>query len=238
MAEEHLRTLAACGFEWDGEILYQSRRRAAYEAAIDALRARGHVYPCSCSRRQLEASGEEAGYPGTCRNGATGAGPMALRLRVQDEAIESWDDAWQGHCAYRLGTLGDVIVRRRDSVHAYQLAVVVDDAAQGVTHVVRGVDLLDSTPWQRALQRALGLPLLEYAHLPLITEPSGRKLAKSRRSIPVDAGARALCQALHLLRQAPPPELDRAAVKEIWAWARAHWRSERLRGVVAVPALD
>jgi glutamyl-Q tRNA(Asp) synthetase len=237
MADEHLRTLAASGFEWDGALMLQSQRREAYAAAIDTLAARGLLYECSCSRRQLEASGEEAAYPGTCRDGPTGSGPMALRLRVDDAAIESWVDGWQGPCAYRLGRLGDVIVRRRDGCHAYQLAVVVDDAAQGITHVVRGVDLLDSTPWQRTIQRALSLPLLDYAHLPLITEPSGEKLAKSRRAVPVNAGARAVCDALRLLRQDPPPALNTAGLAEVWSWARAHWRPERLRGIASVPAL-
>jgi len=114
--------------------------------------------------------------------------------------------------------------------------VVVDDAAQGVTHVVRGADLLASTPWQRAIQRGLGLPLLEYAHLPLITEPSGQKLAKSRRSVPVDAGAAAVYDALRLLRQEPPAALARASLAEVWHWARAHWRPEQLRGVACVRA--
>ena len=237
MADEHLRTLEGCGFQWDGAIVYQSTRRAAYEEAIARLRAGGLLYECSCSRRQLEATGDEAGYPGTCRQRPAGPGPTALRLRVADDAVESWEDGWQGPCAYRLGRLGDVIVRRRDGVHAYQLAVVVDDAAQGVTDVVRGVDLLDSTPWQRALQRALGLPLLDYAHLPLITEPTGAKLAKSRRSVPVDAGTRAIANALRLLRQEPPAGLEESGTAEVWAWARAHWSSARLRGVAAVPAL-
>jgi glutamyl-Q tRNA(Asp) synthetase len=237
MADEHLRTLEGCGFQWDGAILRQSRRQAAYEEAIAVLRKRAVLYECSCSRRQIEASGDEAGYPGTCRNGPAVPGPTALRLRVHDEAIESWEDAWQGHCAWRLSRLGDVIVRRRDGVHAYQLAVVVDDAAQGVTHVVRGVDLLDSTPWQRAIQRELSLPLLDYAHLPLVTEPSGQKLAKSHRSVPVDAGARAVCTALRQLRQEPPLELEHAGLAEVWAWAHAHWSGERLRGLAALPAL-
>ena len=236
MADEHQRTLAACGFEWDGAVMHQSQRRAAYAAAIDTLRERGLVYECSCSRRQLEASGDEPAYPGTCRRGPTGPGPTALRLRVDDAAVESWEDAWQGHCQYALGRLGDVVVRRRDGVHAYQLAVVVDDAAQGITHVVRGADLIDSTPWQRAIQRGLGLPLHEYAHLPLITEPSGQKLAKSRRSVSVDAGTAAVCVALQLLRQEPPAALARASLGEVWQWARAHWRPERLRGIASVPA--
>ncbi|MCC7413522.1 MAG: tRNA glutamyl-Q(34) synthetase GluQRS, partial [Gammaproteobacteria bacterium] len=163
-------------------------------------------------------------------------GPTALRFRVDAAATETWEDAWQGHCEHALGRLGDVIVRRRDGIHAYQLAVVVDDAAQAVTHVVRGADLLESTPWQRAIQRALGLPLLAYAHLPVITEPSGAKLAKSRRSLPVDAGAAVLYETLRLLRQEPLPELARASVGELWRWARAHWRGERLRGIATVPA--
>jgi glutamyl-Q tRNA(Asp) synthetase len=238
MADEHQRTLAACGFEWDGPVMAQSRRRDAYATAIEVLRRRGLVFECNCSRRQLEAASDEPAYPGTCRQGPVGPGPTALRLRVDDAAVESWEDAWQGHCEYALARLGDVVVRRRDGVYAYQLAVVVDDDAQGVTHVVRGADLLDSTPWQRALQRGLALSPLEYAHLPLITEPSGRKLAKSRRSLPVDAGAGAVCAALQLLRQEPPPALARASAPEVWDWARAHWRPQRIRGVVSVPALE
>jgi glutamyl-Q tRNA(Asp) synthetase len=159
-----------------------------------------------------------------------------LRLRVDDGAIEAWDDAWQGHCEYQLGRLGDVIVRRRDGCHAYQLAVVVDDAAQGVTQVVRGADLLASTPWQRAIQRALGLPLLTYAHAPLIVEPDGGKLAKSHHSIPVTAGAPALFQTLCLLQQQPPSGLAAASIQELWHWARAHWDPGRLQGICSIPA--
>lgn len=236
MADEHLRTLEHCGFEWDGGVLRQSERREVYALAIEELRRQGRLYDCSCSRSQLAAHGEAAGYPGTCRSGPTASGPTSLRLRVEDDAIESWDDAWQGRCTYRLAQLGDVIVRRRDGCHAYQLAVVVDDAAQGVTQVVRGADLLASTPWQRVIQRALGLPLPAYAHAPLIVEADGAKLAKSHHSIPVTAGAPALFQALCLLQQQPPAGLAAAGIGELWCWARAHWNPDRLRGLRSIPA--
>ena len=131
-----------------------------------------------------------------------------------------------------------MIIRRRDGAFAYQLAVVVDDALQGVTDVVRGADLLDSTPWQIALQQALGLPTPRYAHLPLVVEPGGGKLSKSKRSIALDAGtaARQLCEALRLLRQDAPAALESEPAPVVVQWACTHWHPERLRGVVEVRA--
>src|SRR6202035_633347 len=126
-------------------------------------------------------------YPGTCRDRPAKAGPAALRLRTNETETVSFTDRFQGPCSFSMGDLGDVVIRRRDDVIAYQLAVVVDDARQGITDVVRGADLLASTPWQLLLQRALGVATPRYAHLPLVVEPGGAKLAKSRRSVPVDA---------------------------------------------------
>ncbi len=152
----------------------------------------------------------------------------------------SFADRVQGRCAFELAERGDVILRRRDGVIAYQLAVVVDDARQGITDVVRGVDLADSTPWQIALQSALELPAPRYAHLPLVTEPTGAKLAKSRRSVALDpgqAGAQ-LYQALRLLQQSPPAELKAAPAAELIGWAIRHWDPGPLRGLAQVrPAL-
>ena len=233
-ADEMLRTLAAFGLEWDGVIECQSERRAHYAAALESLTARGLVFACSCSRRELA---DEQGYPGTCRAGPQSSGPTAIRFRVPPESL-TLEDRLQGRSTFELAQLGDVIVRRRDGTFAYQLAVVVDDALQGITDVVRGADLLDSTPWQIALQHALNLSTPGYAHLPLVTEADGTKLAKSRRSValePARAGPQ-LYAALQLLQQPLEPELEREPVGRILEWAVRHWDVERLRGVRRVPA--
>jgi glutamyl-Q tRNA(Asp) synthetase len=224
---EILRTLEAFALPWDGEVVYQSARRAHYLEAIDALTGRGLTFECSCSRRELES---DAGYPGTCRDGPSRPGPTATRFRVGQEQLVIEDRA-QGRCSFALAERGDVVIRRRDGVIAYQLAVVLDDAWQGITDVVRGADLLDSTPWQVALQGALGLLTPAYLHLPLIVEPDGRKLAKTRRSLPVDARAAGawLHEALRLLGQAPPAELKPESAPTVLEWGGRHWRPERFR---------
>ena len=145
----------------------------------------------------------------------------------------SFTDRFQGHCSFDMGELGDVVVRRRDQVVAYQLAVVVDDHEQGVTDIVRGADLLPSTAWQLLLQRALGMPAPRYGHLPVVVEPDGAKLAKSRRSVPVDprAGGRALVEALNLLRQRPPGQLLEEPPQTVLSWALEHWNPATLERV-------
>ena len=233
-ADEILRTLEMFGLHWDGHIEYQSERTEHYRQALEALTARGVTFECSCSRRERDGEG---GYPGTCRAGPTRSGPTATRFRVEDTVV-SVEDRLQGHCDFRLHERGDVIVRRRDGAFAYQLAVVVDDALQGVTDVVRGADLLDSTPWQIALQQALKLPTPRYAHLPLVTEPSGEKLAKSRRSVPLDpaSAGRQLYHALRLLHQDPPAALEPEPAPVILEWACGSWEPGRLRLVGEVAA--
>jgi len=228
-ADQMLRTLEAHGFTWDGAVEYQSRRIAYYTEALVALARRGLLFECSCTRRELAGDG---GYPGTCRDGPRGAGPTATRFRVGEGTIE-FEDRAQGRCAFSLRERGDVVVKRRDGVFAYQLAVVVDDARQAVTDVVRGADLLDNTPWQIALQRALALPTPRYCHLPLIVERQGGKLSKSRRSLALDPGEAGpqLYQALTILRQAPPPELKLEPPPVMLAWATAHWSVEAFRGL-------
>jgi glutamyl-Q tRNA(Asp) synthetase len=235
-ADRILRTLETFGLHWDGRVEYQSARTERYREALEALTALGGTFECSCSRREHD---RDSGYPGTCRAGPTRSGPTAVRFRVAD-VVMSVEDRLQGRCEFRLQERGDVIVRRRDGAFAYQLAVVVDDAVQGVTDVVRGADLLDSTPWQIALQQALRLPTPRYAHLPLVTEASGEKLAKSKRSIaldPASAGTQ-LYLALSLLRQEPPAELESEPAPVILAWACAHWEVSRLQRLreVAVAA--
>jgi len=229
-----LRTLELFGLTWDGAIEYQSARTPHYTQALEMLRALGTTFECSCSRREQD---REAGYPGTCRARPTRSGPTATRFRV-DDVVLSIEDRLQGKCEFRLGECGDVIIRRRDGAFAYQLAVVVDDALQNITDVVRGADLLDSTPWQIALQQALKLPTPRYSHLPLVLEPDGEKLAKSRRSVPVDLRfvGRQLWQALTLLQQDPPAELESEPAPTIIRWACDNWRPDRLRGVREVRA--
>jgi glutamyl-Q tRNA(Asp) synthetase len=237
-AEDILATLRLLGLEWDGPVVYQTQRSAAYLAALESLQRQGLVYGCSCTRRELAESDPGRGYPGTCRSGARGPPPLALRLRLDDQAIEAFDDRLQGHCSYRLSSLGDPIIRRRDGLFAYQLAVVVDDADAGVTDVVRGADLLGSSPWQRVLQRALGLPHPTLCHLPLITAATGQKLSKSRSAVSLDPRRAPdwLLLALGLLHQHPPPELSGQPVPQIIEWAVAHWNPESLRGLATLPA--
>ncbi len=233
-AGQMLQTLEAFGLHWDDGVEYQSARSAHYEQALAQLRAAGLTFECSCSRRDLT---DEGGYPGTCRTGPRGGAPTATRFRVPARTV-TFPDRVQGGCPFDLAARGDVIVRRRDGLCAYQLAVVVDDAAQGVTDVVRGADLLDSTPWQIALQEALGLPPVRYAHLPVVTEPDGAKLAKSRRAVGLDPGEAPalLCRALRLLRQAPPAKLELEPVGTILQWAIQHWQIASLQGVREVRA--
>ncbi|MEO8018870.1 MAG: tRNA glutamyl-Q(34) synthetase GluQRS [Pseudomonadota bacterium] len=231
-ADAQLRTLEAFGFEWDGQVLYQSTRREAYLEALATLTARQRVFPCSCSRRDLATGDDEAaGYPGTCRNGPTKPGPTAMRFRVSDQPIH-FDDLYLGPQRFDLKACGDVVIERRDGIASYQLAVVIDDAFQGVTRVVRGADLLTSTPWQVDLQQALSLPTPIYGHLPLLLEPDGAKLSKSRRSLPLDLTSvpQALISTLTYLSQAPPPDLVHSSIKDVWNWAFAHWRPQALAG--------
>lgn len=230
-ADQQLRTLEAFGFEWDGAVVFQSTRFDAYRAALADLRARGRVFPCSCSRKDLSGAAEEGGYPGTCRGGPAKPGPTSVRFRVDDGPIH-FDDTFLGPQTFDLATCGDVVVERRDGLPSYQLAVVVDDAWQGVTRVVRGADLLTSTPWQIDLQRAAGLPTPSYGHLPLVVERDGSKLSKSAHAVAVDPieAPRLLTTTLTLLAQTPPPDLASGSVKDVWKWAIAHWRPQALAG--------
>ena len=204
-ADEILRTLETLNLFWDGDVTYQSARLPLYEAALQQLRQGGRTFECSCSRQTAAAQGD-TGYPGTCRAGPRRAGPTATRFRVQDDAWVEFADRIQGTRRQPLAALGDVVIRRRDGLIAYQLAVVVDDADQEITDVVRGADLLASSAWQIQLQQALGYRSPRYAHLPVVTASDGGKLAKSRCSLPPDLSmpGRVLLQTLVLLEQRPP----------------------------------
>jgi len=245
-ADAILAALDAFALEWDGAVMYQSRRGDAYRDGIARLAALGATYPCACTRKELQDSALAAPdgslvYPGTCRNGLPpGKAMRALRVRVGDAVID-FDDAVQGRIAQDLARdVGDFVVRRADGFVAYQLAVVVDDAAQDITDVVRGADLLDSTPRQIHLQRLLGVPTPRYAHLPVAVNSDGEKLSKQTLAAPIDAArpAPALVAALAFLGQAPPPELARASAPAVLAWAVAHWSRERIPRVRALAAPD
>ena len=201
-ADAQLRTLEAMGLQADAPVLYQSDRGARYGQALERLLADGHAFVCHCSRAALAAQG---GIHRRCVPGAHRADP-AVRLRVPDGSVIAFDDAVHGRVRQDVSSqVGDFVLRRADGPWAYQLAVVVDDADQGVTEVVRGAALLDSTPRQILLQQRLGLPTPRYVHLPLVLGADGRKLSKSEAAVPVDAGAPlpALRAAWQALGQAP-----------------------------------
>jgi glutamyl-Q tRNA(Asp) synthetase len=221
-ADRILATLEDFGFQWDGAVMRQSARSDAYEAALAALGGRGLTFQCSCSRGDLA---EEARYPGHCRHGPRDpAAATATRLKIEPGRI-AFTDRIQGEYSEDVAeTVGDAILKRRDGLHAYLLAVVVDDAAQDVSHVVRGADLFDNTPRQIHLQRLLGLPNLVYAHVPALLEPDGRKLSKSARSVPLerDRALPQLAYVFDLMGLAPPGSLARGSIREAWDWAFAH----------------
>jgi len=201
-AAAQLRTLAAFGLTPDAPVLYQSTRSERYGEVVQQLLDQGDAFHCHCSRRLLAASG---GLHRHCPPGMTRADP-SVRLRVADTSEVAFDDLIQGRQSQNVAhEVGDVVLRRSDGLWAYQLAVVVDDADQGVTHVVRGADLLDSTARQILLQRALGLPTPQYAHLPLVLGPDGRKLSKSLAAHPLDESnpVPALMAVWQLLGQSP-----------------------------------
>lgn len=228
-ADAILRTLDRFGLHWDGDVVYQSRRREIYEAAIAKLRRDGWLYPCRCSRKDLEPAGPV--YPGHCRRKSVDPSrPHALRIRVDSTPIV-FHDRLQGRQVWRLTEqCGDFVVRRRDGIHAYQLAVVIDDAELGITEVLRGSDLLDSTARQIHLQRRLDLSTPAYCHIPVLVDRSGHKLSKQTGAPAVDGHdpGPVLFALLQRLRQNPPAELRQAPAGIILDWAVGHWRLERL----------
>jgi len=233
-----LAALERYGFENDGDVIFQSSSKDAHAAALESLLAHALAYPCGCSRRDLEdAPRGPLGtiYPGTCRHGCD-ATETAIRVRTTDAPI-SFTDALQGlQTQYLERESGDFVIRRRDGLIAYQLAVVVDDAIQGVTEIVRGIDLMDSTPRQVWLQQLLGYPMPGYVHIPVITHANGDKLSKltGATGIPLTGRAGALTAALIALQQDPPSDLWRAGVAEVWQWGIENWRLEALQGKRAV----
>ena len=233
-ADDILRALDRFALYPDGETIYQSRRTALYEQALEQLDTAGHLYPCACSRRdirQLSPDGDPRVYPGTCCNGVPpGRTPRSLRLRVPALSI-GFRDRLQGDiCEWLPASCGDFVLKRADGLFAYQLAVVVDDAQQDITDVVRGADLLDSTPRQILLQQLLGVPTPRYLHLPVAVNRAGEKLSKQTGAPAVDTDhpAPTLCAVLEFLGLQPPTALAKADPETVWQWAIPNWNARRL----------
>ena len=241
-----LATLERYGFAWDGPVVRQSERTALYAAAVERLRAVGDIYECACSRRELETAaigpGGERVYPGTCRDGIPvdrrGRKQHALRVKVGEAHVEFRDRLQGARSQHLRRDVGDFVVRRADGLYAYQLAVVVDDALQGITDVVRGADLLASTPRQLYLQRCLGYPSVSYLHVPVAIIASGEKLSKQTgaAALPDDAGP-ALVAAWRFLGQDwPDADSTPWRASDFWPWALARWNPARLPPVAMLPA--
>lgn len=237
-ADSILRTLEALGLTWDESVVYQSQRGAAYAEALAQLDARALLYACNCSRQKLAGLNV---YPGWCREHHIVRGSAtALRCTVPETEL-GFDDRLQGRYAQQLARdVGDFVVHRRDGLFAYQLAVVVDDAWQGITDVVRGIDLLDSTPRQIFLQQQLGYATPRYAHVPVVVNAEGQKLGKQQFAAAIDPArpGPVLFKTLERLRQQPDPALARAAPSEILDWAVAHWTPQNLAGIKQIPEIE
>jgi glutamyl-Q tRNA(Asp) synthetase len=233
-AADILRTLEAFGFEWDGAVMVQSERTGRYREVLEELKRQGTVYPCGCTRAELAAApvGIDGAhvYPGTCRGGLP-PGKQARTWRLRLEGTLAFDDRVQGPRRQDLEReVGDCVLLRADGLFAYQLAVVVDDADQGIDHVVRGADLIHSTARQIYLQRLLGYATPAYAHLPVAVDATGAKLSKQTRAAPVDARdpVPALVAAAAFLGQNPPQELRRLPAADFWQWATANWNIDQV----------
>ena len=232
-SKDILNTLTALGMEWDGDVLYQDQRNESYRAALATLEHQQLIYPCTCTRREIADSSitgvDGPIYTGICRaHSITGDGSRAWRVKTDDRVIEL-NDVLQGRIQQQVqSSIGDFVLRRADGVYAYQLAVVVDDAEQGVTHVVRGADLLNSTPRQVYLQQLLDYSTPEYTHLPVAVNGGGEKLSKQTQAAPVDPRTPVpyLVTALDFLGQQPPADLMGCNVASFWDWALQNWRPE------------
>lgn len=236
-ADTMLRLLEQLGFEWDGEIVYQSQRFERYRQVLEQLRQHGRVFDCSCSRREILASAPHPGeegpvYPGTCRNGVRGSrAERAVRLQVPDENI-SYHDGVLGEQNQNLEKeVGDFVLHRVDGLFAYQLAVVVDDIDAGITQVVRGADLLSSTPRQIYLYRCLDVVPPNYFHLPLAFGDNDKKLSKRNGDIGLITpanGSNMVWRALEFLGQSPPEELFNSTPEELFSWGKENFHAEKI----------
>jgi len=222
-----LKTLGCLGLHWDGKVLFQRHRHDAYQEALKLLSEQKLIYRCTCSRKQLQGNT----YSGTCRHkGHSPNQQHALRILTKQVHI-NFNDGIQGHIQQNLEVdVGDFIVRRADKLIAYHIAVVVDDAWQGITEIVRGADLLDVTPRQIYLQRILNYPAPAYAHIPTAVDAHGNKLSKQHHAYPVDdtRPESTLFSALEFLGQQPDNALLQGDVEEIIQWGVKNWSMEKI----------
>ena len=258
-ADDILRTLEAFGFEWDGDVIFQSQRSDIYENYLQHLKHKGFIYACTCSRKEIADSATTNGvdgaiYPKTCyRKTASNSSVKSAsnfdasarlmdtaswRINVDEAGSIAFRDIIQGHLSHHLSRdVGDFILKRKDGFFAYQLAVVVDDALQNISHVVRGADLLDSTPRQIYLQQQLNVTTPHYAHVPTVVNAAGEKLSKQTlaKSITPDLAPTLVFDALCVLGQTPPADIKNATLAEMWRWAMANWRLDNVPKNRSVP---
>ena len=231
-ADSILKTLDAFGLHWDNSVVYQSQTLDVYHEILDQLVKDKLIYPCTCSRKTLTAI-----YSGVCRDKQTlPNSPYSLRIKTDNRSI-SFEDELQGFISHNLTEKhGDFILKRKDQIIAYQFAVVIDDDRQHINHVVRGVDLLDSTPRQIYLQQILGLVTPDYMHVPVIIDEQGYKLSKQTRATAVDLKKphAVIFELLALLKQNPPSELQHAPSTELLNWAVEHWNPAMLKNLRAI----
>ena len=239
-----LQQLSDHGLEWDGELLYQSTRSESYREAIAELQNAGSAYYCNCPRQRISSLGGI--YDGHCRNRQLDKQDAAIRLQLAPNSVAGFDDLVQGNYSQNLSAeVGDFVIRRRDGLFSYQLAVTVDDQFQGITHIIRGADLIDSTPRQIHLQQRLGFftgsrsPII-YGHLPVAINGDGQKLSKQNHAAALVAGEESLnlWHALQWLGQQPPVELKNSPVGEILHWAIDSWQLDSVAKQISVPAPD
>ena len=234
-SSEILRTLESLEMEWDHDVVYQSERNSVYQTTLAILDEYGVIYPCTCTRREIADSSitgvSGPVYPGTGRSNLLNKKQCGALRVITDNSLVKFKDALRGQISQRLESeTGDFVLRRADGIYAYQLAVVVDDAKQGITHVVRGADLLDSTPRQIYLQKLLGYPTLEYMHLPVVVNNQGKKLSKQNLATPLDISnpVAQLIATVSFLGQEPPTELLKNSISSFWEWAIKNWCPEKI----------
>lgn len=247
ISEKLLSTLEFMGMYWDGPVIYQSQRYSSYQEALGFLKTLDLVYPCSCSRKEIADSAimglEGIVYPGSCRTGIPpehDQRPQALRIKTNPDRIE-FQDRLQGKIYQSIEKeIGDFVLKRSDGIYTYQLAVVIDDAWQGITDVVRGADLLNSTPRQIFLQRLFGYPELNYLHLPVVTNLQGEKLSKQTLAQPINASnpLSQLIAAIDFLGQSPPRELIEGNLTSFWTWAIENWSVTKIPRIMHSPYIN
>jgi len=233
-AQGMIECLEAYGFEWDGDILFQNQRSAIYQDYLDKLIDLGLAYPCQCTRKAIADMNPDIGlegylYPGTCRHNKPAHGDShAWRMPVGDQTV-AFHDRTVGLMTHNMARdIGDFILKRADGIYSYHLAVAADDALQGVTHIVRGEDLLHSTSRQLLIQQALDLPTPRYKHIPVVKNDDGEKLSKQTLATAIDPSDAVtnLYQAFDFLHLNPAPALLKASLPEVWQWGIHHWPTD------------